>query len=128
MSFFGKIKTEKKSLGSRGEDIAQKFLEQKGYVFVERNYHSRYGEIDLIMKEKGKLVFIEVKTRKNKNFGTAIEAITSQKIEKIYKTAQKYISEKINPSQEIDFRIDVVGIDYEGGKAILDHIPGIGWD
>ena len=61
------IDRQKKILGKKGEDIALNYLTEKGYELVARNYRfSRYGELDLVMKDGNYLVFIEVRTKKNK--------------------------------------------------------------
>ena len=70
---------KKKILGNLGEDIACKFILNKGYEIVERNFYCRQGEIDIIAKDNEFLVFIEVKTRKNENYGRPIDAITFYK-------------------------------------------------
>ena len=56
-------------LGKKGEDAACTYLERKGYVICRRNYRCRYGEIDIIAAKGGELSFVEVKTRRNLNFG-----------------------------------------------------------
>jgi len=66
----------KKELGDRGEDIAAKYLQQQGYRIVQRNYRSRYGEVDIICAQQGILVFVEVKTRTSNAFGFPEESIT----------------------------------------------------
>lgn len=98
-----------KKLGDIGEDIATDFLKSNGYKIEDRNFRKRFGEIDIIASKKGILHFIEVKYRKDEGFGTAIEYVTKQKLEKILKTAKSYILE--NEYCEIDWRIDVLGID-----------------
>lgn len=95
--------------GNLGEDLASDFLIQKGYKIIERNFHSRFGEIDIIALNGKNLVFIEVKTRKSTNFGTPLEAVTSWKIQKIQKTAE-YFS-LLHPNLPKNLRIEVVSVD-----------------
>ena len=78
-------------LGSRGEKLALKFLKTKKLDLQEKNYHCRYGEIDLIMWDQQYLVFIEVRYRKNNNFGGALESIDQQKQAKLRRSAQDYL-------------------------------------
>lgn len=59
-------------LGKKGEDAACAYLERKGYVICRRNYRCRYGEIDIIAAKSGELSFVEVKTRRNLNFGCPV--------------------------------------------------------
>lgn len=78
-------------LGVWGEIQAARFLWKKGYRLLERNYRSRYGEIDLILENEVYLVFAEVKLRKSARYGTPAEAVTAKKQEKIRLTALEYL-------------------------------------
>ena len=80
------------STGQHYEALARDYLLQQGLKLIEQNYHSRFGEIDLIMFDQQVLCFIEVKFRKNNAFGGAASAIPRAKQQKIIKTAQYYIS------------------------------------
>ena len=79
-------------IGQRYEVLARDYLQKKGLKLLEQNYHSRFGEIDLIMFDRQVLCFIEVKFRKSNSFGGAISAIPVAKQQKIIKTAQCYIA------------------------------------
>ena len=85
-----------KRTGDDAERIAERFLTQHGLTLVARNYHCRYGEIDLIMRHAETLVFVEVKLRKmtsgRADFGGAIASITASKQARIIATAQHYLS------------------------------------
>lgn len=98
----------KKKLGDRGEDIATDFLNSKNYEIIDRNYRFGHGEIDIIAKDKEVLVFIEVKTRKNLEFGRPELAVTKNKQRQIRKIAEMYLVE--NKIADVDCRIDVVAI------------------
>ena len=78
-------------IGKVAEDVASTYLINQGLTFVTKNFHSRQGEIDLIMRDQSTLVFIEVKYRKNSNFGGAIAAIPYSKQQKIHKCASFYL-------------------------------------
>lgn len=97
-----------RQLGLDGEAIAADFLQKKGYKIVAKNFHSRFGEIDIIAFDKNTIVFIEVKLRSNNSFGTPLEAITRSKIEKLKKTAYYYLT--IHNLSNSDFRFDAVEI------------------
>ncbi|MDO5018527.1 MAG: YraN family protein [Lagierella massiliensis] len=97
-----------RDIGNFGEDIAKAYLEKKGYTLIDRNYSSSFGEIDLIMNKGEVLVFIEVKLRKNSDFGRPRDFVTSSKQKKILKTALTYMSKK--QLQELQPRFDVVEI------------------
>lgn len=109
-----------KPLGNLGETLASEFLIKKGYKIIQRNFHSRYGEVDIIAISNGNLVFVEVKTRTNKNFGTPIEAVTKSKIEKIMATAN-YFS-MLNQNLPKNLRIEVVSVDLSGEKPEISLI------
>ena len=78
--------------GDHAEALAAAYLERQGLQIVERNYRCRQGEIDLIMRENGTLVFVEVRLRSNSRFGGAAESITQQKQEKILQAARHYLA------------------------------------
>jgi putative endonuclease len=95
------------TLGAWGEEKALEFLVQKGFRLVERNYHSRYGEIDLIVEDDQFLVFAEVKLRKSCRYGTPAEAVTPKKQERLRNTALLYL--QAHPTQKQP-RFDVVAL------------------
>lgn len=81
----------KRQLGSRYEDMAAAYLIKRGFSIVDRNYRSRQGEIDIIAREGGYIVFIEVKFRKDGKKGAPEEAVDWKKQEKIRNTARYYL-------------------------------------
>ena len=101
-------KQNKRSTGSKGEDIACEFLSKLGYKIIERNYRYRHGEIDIIAKDGGIFVFVEVKYRKSLEYGTPDTAITNSKQKQIRKVAEAYLYE--NEIKDTMCRIDVVAI------------------
>ncbi len=113
----------KNRLGRRGELVAKDFLLKKGLSFVKSNYRFERAEIDLIfedLKEKT-LVFIEVKTRTNKNFGEPEESVTPLKMEQIRKAAMGFVTEH----EEFDqffLRLDVITIMINGDRTEVNHI------
>jgi putative endonuclease len=84
----------KDALGIYGESEAYDYLVKKGYEIVQRNYTCKIGEIDLIIKDKNELVFVEVKCRSSLYFGRPCEAVNYKKQRKIIRTTQNYIKEK----------------------------------
>lgn len=93
--------------GAEAEQIACAYLQNQGLTLVDRNFHSRRGEIDLIMQDKNRLVFIEVRARRNVYFGSAAESVTSPKQQRIIAAAQLYLQQH-NINQPC--RFDVVTI------------------
>ena len=91
--------------GLKGEDIASEYVLRKGYEIVERNFSNKFGEIDIIAKDKNILVFIEVKTKIGIEFGLPEEMVGKGKLYRIQHMAQLYMKGKLLPC-----RIDVVAI------------------
>jgi len=106
----------KKLLGRLGERTAVKYLKEKGYKILEKNYKTHVGEIDIIAEKDGVVVFVEVKTRSNGSFGTPAEAVGYRKQEKYKKVAAEYLLKKKRTENEC--RFDVFGI--ENGE--IEHI------
>ena len=69
----------KQEIGKKGETVAVRYLKKQGYRIIEQNYRSKAGEIDIIAREKQSLVFVEVKTRSSRSFGSPKWAITAKK-------------------------------------------------
>ncbi len=92
--------------GDLAEKLALDFLLSQGLRLVMQNFHSRFGEIDLIMRDKDSYVFVEVKQR-NTGFTNAIESITIQKQRKLVKTAQYFL---LKLGQDVSCRFDAVVI------------------
>lgn len=100
----------KKTIGQEGEDIAAEYLVNNGFELITRNYRFGHGEIDIIVNDKsdGYLVFVEVKTRQNLEFGEPEYAITKSKIKQLKKIAEAYVYEK--DLNEVECRFDVIAI------------------
>lgn len=82
-----------KQLGGQAEALAAAYLKQQGLKLVSSNYHCRFGEIDLIMRDGNALVFVEVRLRSNVNFGGAAMSITAVKRQRLVQTAQHYLQQ-----------------------------------
>ncbi|KTD19547.1 YraN family protein [Legionella londiniensis] len=98
------------AIGFTAEDLALGYLKQQGLTYITRNYQSRFGEIDLIMRDKHHLIFIEVRKRSSRLFGGAASSISLNKRQKIIKTALAYLS-KYNLHHQQAIRFDVVCMD-----------------
>lgn len=112
------------NFGRLGENFAVKFLQERGYKIISQNFHSRFGEIDIIALLDDTLVFIEVKARWSKKFGAPEEAVTEWKLSKIIKTAN-YFS-LINPNLPKKMRIEVVALEVEGRKVTSCKLIRVG--
>ena len=93
--------------GAWGEALAAEYLLKKRYELVAAGYRSRFGEIDLIVRNRKFLVFVEVKTRKSDDFARAMEYVDHRKQDRIRTTAQVYLSEHPTMLQP---RFDVIEI------------------
>ncbi|HZV61953.1 MAG TPA: YraN family protein [Methylophilaceae bacterium] len=82
-----------KQLGGQAEALAAAYLQKQGLHLVTSNYHCRFGEIDLIMRDANTLVFVEVRLRSNDNFGGAAMSITATKRQRLVQTAQQYLQQ-----------------------------------
>jgi putative endonuclease len=77
--------------GAAAEALAERFLSAQGLTIVQRNYRCRGGEIDLVARDGATLVFVEVRLRGNRNFGTAAESITTAKLRRLRLAARHYL-------------------------------------
>lgn len=114
--------TSTKQSGDEGEEIAVEYIVEKGYEIIDRNYRYGKGEIDIIAKdpETGETVFIEVKSKKNLEFGDPVYSVTKNKIKQIKRMAELYLYDK--EIDEIDCRFDVITVLLRGKqKPIIEH-------
>jgi len=107
--------------GESAESLAWAFLEKRGFKLIQKNFRTKAGEIDLIMKQKSCLVFIEVRYRKNQDFGGAAASITASKQTRIRKTAQIFLQQ--NPGLDYkECRFDVIAISGIGDNTEIQWI------
>lgn len=99
----------KRKIGSIKEHLAAEYLKTKGYEIIEMNFYSQSGEIDIIAKDADYLVFVEVKYRKDRKLGTAVEAVNYYKQRSIIRTARYYLY-KNGYREDVKCRFDVVAI------------------
>ena len=101
-----------RSLGAGGEDIAATWYEDQGYEILERNWRRREGEVDLIVRRRRTVAFVEVKTRTSDAFGTGAEAVLPAKQRRIRRLASRWLAEMTPASGRalVDLRFDVVDI------------------
>lgn len=107
------------SLGKLGEQIAAQYLIDKGYQILELNWRAYRKEIDIIAIDGSDIVFVEVKTRQDDEFGAPEMAVNRQKRSHIYTAASSYYySHKIG----LDVRFDIIAILYRDGHPEINHI------
>ena len=107
--------TDKKRLGDCGEEYTVRYLEEQGFHIVERNWHSRYGEIDIIAVNEQYLLLVEVKTRRAGSMIPGEQAVTLQKQQRLVLTAQCYLQRY---PTELQPRFDVAAVTAEGDRII----------
>lgn len=113
-----------KSLGRLGEAFAAAVLAEQGWHIVDRNYRTRFGELDLIcVDEHGQVVFVEVKTRSGMGFGGPREAITTDKQRHLRRAASLWMQREPWPRGCRGVRFDLVGVVVHEGVHV-DHVKG----
>jgi putative endonuclease len=113
-------------LGKIGETIASNYLEKNGYTILAKNYRRKFGEIDIIARERDYLVFIEVKTRATASHGHPLEAVTFKKQKQISKVAQCYLAE--NNLFDTAARFDVVSVTLTQNKQVNVEVVSNAFD
>ncbi|MCH8973890.1 MAG: YraN family protein [Chloroflexi bacterium] len=111
------------NLGTRGEALAAAHLEGLGMCIATRNYRSRYGEVDLVAHDGDTLVFVEVKTRRTNSYGTPEESITPRKLDRLAKTAARYLQE--HGLEQRPWRVDLVAIKLGKDGPTFNHVRSI---
>ncbi|MBU0976075.1 MAG: YraN family protein [Patescibacteria group bacterium] len=111
-------------LGKMGEDYASEYLITKGYKIIGRNVQVGRGEIDIISKYRGLIVFFEVKTRKNEDYQDLYDTIGAEKEEALIESCEKYLN--VNDLNTADYRIDLIGIMIKNSRITkVEHVEGI---
>ena len=111
-------------VGRTGEEIARRFLQSKGYKIIEQNYRTKYAEIDIVAKKGKTVVFVEVRTKTNEQFGTPEETFNYKKMQKLQKNAAAYISRMCWKGL---YQIDAICVllDGNGNLQRIDHYENI---
>lgn len=111
-----------KQLGKTGEKIAAKYLADKGYSIIKRNYRCENGEIDLIAKDQDTTVFVEVKTRRSLKFGIPQAAVTPKKQAQISMVALSYLNELDAFNSPCRFDVIAITLPPASEKLKIEHI------
>jgi putative endonuclease len=110
-------KRRNRSFGDFGERVAASHLESHGYKILERNWSTRVGEIDLIASRGEDLVFVEVRSRKGRDFGAPEESITGRKREHLLATMATYLEQ--HPDSPPNYRIDLVVLELDRKGRVM---------
>ena len=113
----------KKKFGTIGEKIAQNYLKNNGYEIIETNFYTKKGEIDIISQKDTCIVFFEIKTRNNLEYGTPAMAVDFTKKMHIKNSAKIYIH--TNKLYGWNVRFDVIEVIIKNGKCKINHIKDI---
>lgn len=111
---------DRKAVGNRGEALVAERYRENGYRILDKNFRTRFGEIDLILQKDGVLVFCEVKTRKQGVAGAAAMAVTPQKQRKLIQAAQGYLM--LCKLSDPVMRFDVAEVYYSEGSTEINMI------
>lgn len=114
---------QKQLLGKYGEDVAAKFLQDRGYYIIDRNWRCSIGEIDLVAKYKSRLVFVEVKTRNGTGYGHPFEAITNSKVLRMRKLVSHWCVQ--NGALGSEVRLDAIAVLVRGGRVGIEHLKQV---
>ena len=109
--------------GATGEDLACRHLTVKGYAILARNFRCRSGEVDVIARDGGTVVFVEVKERRGASHGAGHEGVTFGKRRRVIRAARLFAASRGYPEAQL-FRFDVISIDGRQGEPVVRHDPG----
>jgi len=121
--FHALLMSQKQFIGKYGEDIAAKYLQDRGYQILDRNWRCGLGEIDLIAKDKNRLVFVEVKTRNGVGYGHPFEAITATKVSRMRKLVAQWCIQ--NQQTGVKVRLDAIAILIRSGRVAVEHLKQV---
>ena len=114
---------KKQYIGKLGEDLSAKFLIDIGYEILDRNFHSTYGEIDIIAKNEKYVVFVEVKTRSSLDYGYPYEFVNNKKQRRLIITAEYYL--KTKGIRDYQLRFDIIEILNLNNSTYVRHIENV---
>ena len=112
-----------RSRGAEWERVAESFLHEKGLKTVQRNYHGKFGEIDLVMLDGETLVFAEVRYRASRSHGGGAASVTALKQQRIARAARRFLQDQRRHAHR-PCRFDVIAIGEARGRPRLDWIKG----
>jgi putative endonuclease len=109
--------TYRQKLGKQAENLASLELAALGYQILQRRFRTRFGEIDIVARDGGTLVFVEVRARAGEDYGSAEDSITARKEWRMTRMAEAYLLDQ--RLGDVDCRFDVVAIDWSGNEPIV---------
>jgi len=119
------MQNARQAAGQAGEDIATRFLVTKGYRILERGVHAgKMGELDIVARKDGMLVFVEVKARRNAKYGRPEEAVSYQKLCRLERSIEWY--RQTRKLERLPYRLDVIAVDLSEPEPVIRHHPSVG--
>lgn len=110
---------ESQKLGRRGERIARQYLENKGYSVLASNYYCRYGELDIVARDRESLVFVEVKCRRSRS--GLEQAVGSKKVRSLHLSAKSFMQKRRLEREDYRFMVlYILLLDGEEGPATIE--------
>jgi putative endonuclease len=109
-------------IGRSGEAVAEAYLRARHFRIVAKNFRCRAGEIDLVARDGGELVFVEVRSRRGGRTGTALESVTAAKQLRVARVARYYLA--AHGLADVASRFDVLGVDFAADPPIVEHVRG----
>ncbi|MGH9313043.1 MAG: YraN family protein [Vicinamibacterales bacterium] len=109
--------TYRQKLGKQAEDLVTRELAARGYQILQRRFRTRFGEIDIVARDGGTLVFVEVRARVGEDYGSAEDSITARKEWRMTRMAQAYLLDQ--RLGDVDCRFDVVAVDWSTPEPVL---------
>lgn len=113
----------RQDLGRYGEERAAKFLQDRGYEIIDRNWRCQVGEIDIVARDNERLVFVEVKTRSGSGFGHPFEAITANKVARMRRLVADWcIAKQVSG---VKVRLDAIAVLITHGRVHIEHLKEV---
>lgn len=120
----GAVNQGTKAVGVFGEDLAARYLIDRGMTILDRNWRCSHGELDLVARDGDCIVFCEVKTRRGTGFGEPVEAVGWRKAARLRRLAAAWLAGTGQSAESV--RIDVVGILLRAGQPpLVRHVAGV---
>jgi putative endonuclease len=107
-------------LGFRGERIAERVLQRKGWRVIQRRFRDGHRDLDLIAERQGTVAFVEVKARSGDSFGTPVEAVDWRKKRELVRSARVWITRHGRAGE--DYRFDVIGVLLAPDRVLVRHV------
>ncbi|MEG3614941.1 YraN family protein [Isoptericola haloaureus] len=114
----------KDAVGRHGERVAARYLTERGYEVLDRNWRGTGGELDLVLGDRGRVVAVEVKTRRGTGYGHPAEAVTRAKLRRVRRLTAEWL--RTHPGPWCEIRVDVVAVLLpRSGAAQVEHLRGV---